>query len=710
MRGGVFYASFLCEKAIDILCPKQILPCLEDKKTVYQREEYRAADEENRLDAVFFLCYYMPMIILNVSGINLSFGITDILTDISFSVNEGDRVGIIGVNGAGKTSLFRVITGEYKPDGGALYMSKEKTVGLLSQNANIEHADEGDTVLSYMLSVFPEALALEGEIERYENELSSLPETESAAHTLLSQRLAQATADFCRIDGPQFRSRCESLLIKTGFPREDFGKRINELSGGQRTRLALAHILYKEPDLLLLDEPTNHLDYDTMVWLEGYLSSYRKTLLVISHDRYFLDRVTNKTLILENRRAKLYPGNYSKAQDLRNAERDFEEKQYQLQEKEIARYRAIIAKQKTFGMERNYVTIRSREKAIERMKKYSRPEGPQKNIRLAFSSTREAGGNEVLEARELCGGYGDNILFRNVNFLISRGERVFIIGANGTGKSTLLKMICARLSPLSGALELGYNIKTGYYDQENQGLDESLSVFEEFCAAFPQMTEGEVRKCLALFLFTGEDVFKLISDLSGGERARLTLAKLVSRKVNLLVLDEPTNHLDISSREALESALSDYEGTVICVSHDRFFTDRLATRILELNPASEGGIVSYPLSADGGYQEYLALREEKKAERARKEAEAARTQNDKTSKNDYLKNKEELAKRRKDERDREKAALRVKELEELLPKLEAELYGEAACDYIKAAELHRKIEETEEELLSLYEILDKIKA
>lgn len=659
--------------------------------------------EKSNLDALTFLCYHLPMIVLNVSEINLSFGITDILSGISFSVNEGDRVGIIGVNGAGKTSLFRVITGEYKPDGGSVYLSKEKTVGLLSQNANIEQASSSETVLSYMHSVFPAALELEAKIIRYETLLSTLPESEHEKHTLLAGQLAEATAEFDRIDGPQFRSRCESLLARCGFSPEDFDKRINELSGGQRTRLALAHILHREPDILLLDEPTNHLDYDTMVWLEGYLSAYRKTLLVISHDRYFLDTVTNKTLIIENTRAKLYPGNYSKAQDLREAERAFEEKQYRMQEREIARYRAIIAKQKTFGMERNYVTIRSREKAIERMNKFSRPEGPQKNIRLAFSSTSEAGGNEVLEARELCGGYGENVLFRDVNFLVLRGERAFIIGANGTGKSTLLKMICARHAPLSGVLELGYNIKIGYYDQENQGLDESLTVMEEFCGTFTQMTDGEVRARLALFLFMGDDVFKLISDLSGGERARLTLAKLVSRKVNLLVLDEPTNHLDISSREALELALSDYEGTIICVSHDRYFTDRLATRILELNPASEGGITSYPLSAVGGYQEYLALREEKKTAAARKEAEAA--QNEKTSKNDYLKSKEELAKKRKSERDRERAALRAKDLEDLLPKLEAELYGEAASDYIKAAELQKQIDEAEAELLSLYEIL-----
>ena len=469
------------------------------------------------------------------------------------------------------------------------------------------------------------------------------------------------------------------------------------LSGGQRTRLALARILFTEPDVLFLDEPTNHLDADTLYWLEGFLAQYKKTLIVISHDRYFLDRVTNKTLVIENLRGKLYPGNYSKTEELRDAERAYEEKRWKLQQKEIARIKAHIEQQRRFGRERNFVTIASREKALARMELYARPAAEEKTMRLEFKTT-ETGGNDVLTLRKLTMGFEGKPLFSDVDIDVKRGERLFIVGANGVGKSTLMRIICGKLMPQKGSIIHGVGVKYAYYDQENHGLSDGNTVFSELADAYPQKKEVELRTLLGAFLFRGEDVFKPVSALSGGERCRLTLAKLMWSGANLLILDEPTNHLDINSKEALEAALEDFEGTVISVSHDRYFIDKLATRIVELLPADRGGVLSYPLSADDDYDSF---REFRNADAQKHAVASAPESAEADGKNDYLRRKEEAAMRRKAEKRKQQRKTRIEELETLLPNMEKEMY-DPATDYVRAAELQKQIAEFEDELLALY--------
>ncbi len=642
------------------------------------------------------------MTIFSCRGLSLSFGVDEILRGVSFSLNEGDKLGIVGVNGAGKSSLFKLIIGEYESTEGDVFISKDKTIGMLSQNANLDGEDEEQSILSFMYKAHPQIFALEEEIEKLTHTATTLTDTAKAEKN--AEKLVEATEKFASIGGLEYKTRCEGLLIRTGFSREHHSQKIKTLSGGQRTRLALARMLYSEPDILLLDEPTNHLDIDTLTWLEGYLANYKKTLLVISHDRYFLDKITNKTLRIERKCATIYPGNYSKATELYEAEREFNEKQYKLQQAEIARIKAHIEQQRSFGRERNFVTIRSREKALARMNIIQKPQGELKDIRLSFKEAPE-GGNEVLRAQNLAMSFDDNHLFSDVNFLIKRGERAFFVGPNGTGKSTLMKLIMNRLLPSNGKIEEGYNIKTSYYDQENQGLCDSNTVIEELWNAYPRMTETEVRNQLALFLFMGEDVFKNVSSLSGGERARLTLCKLMLSDSNLLVLDEPTNHLDIGSREVLEEAINNYNGTVVAVSHDRYFIDKLATRLLELVPVSEGGgIISYPLSVDGGYDEYRDMRAKQKEELSMQTNSVQISTNSKQS---YLAAKEEQAQIRRAKAQRQKNEKRASELEALIEELQGKLFGEAATDYLLASEIQSKIDEAEEELMSVYEALEE---
>lgn len=630
------------------------------------------------------------MTILSASGISLAFGTEVILEDVSFSINEGDRVGVVGRNGAGKTSLFRVLLGEESPTAGSFAYARGKTVACLAQNSCAE-ADPQLTVTEYMYRGVPEIIALETEISETEARL------EQDGGAALASRLNDLNERFTAMGGRHYKSRCDSLLTKTGFDEADRKNPLSTLSGGQRTRLALARILFTEPDVLFLDEPTNHLDADTLYWLEGFLAQYKKTLIVISHDRYFLDRVTNKTLVIENLRGKLYPGNYSKTEELRDAERAYEEKRWKLQQKEIARIKAHIEQQRRFGRERNFVTIASREKALARMELYSRPAAEEKTMRLEFKTT-ETGGNDVLTLRKLTMGFEGKPLFSDVDIDVKRGERLFIVGANGVGKSTLMRIICGKLMPQKGSIIHGVGVKYAYYDQENHGLSDGNTVFSELADAYPQKKEVELRTLLGAFLFRGEDVFKPVSALSGGERCRLTLAKLMWSGANLLILDEPTNHLDINSKEALEAALEDFEGTVISVSHDRYFIDKLATRIVELLPADRGGVLSYPLSADDDYDSF---REFRNADAQKHAVASAPESAEADGKNDYLRRKEEAAMRRKAEKRKQQRKTRIEELETLLPNMEKEMY-DPATDYVRAAELQKQIAEFEDELLTLY--------
>ena len=638
------------------------------------------------------------MTVLSASGLTLSFGDEVIFRDVSFSVNEGDRLGIIGSNGAGKTSLFRVLLGEYEQDAGSVFLAKDQTVGYLSQATALTARSDGATTLfSYLLEGFSDVLALEEAIKETEEALAATPPSEVARIAALSGALEEAHRRYHEREGATVRGRCRSVLAKMGFREEEIDRPISTLSGGQATRLVLSRLLAEEPDILLLDEPTNHLDATALTWLEEFLSSYKKTVLVISHDRYFLDRVTNKTLLLSRGEGRLFPGNYSKYRLLVAEENASRTRQYKEQQKEIARIEANIEFQRRCGQAHNFVTIRAKQKQLDRIDRVEAVKRPERSIRLAFSG--EASGEEVLTVRKLSFAYPGGVpLFSDLSFAVRRGEHILFLGDNGCGKSTLLRLLVGQLTGTQGRIDYGYHVEIGYYDQENRRLTEDATVLDELSMTYPSMTNTELRSALARFLFTGEDVMKRVGDLSGGERARLTLCKLILRSVNLLVLDEPTNHLDIASREALEEALDSFDGTILAVSHDRYFIDRVATRIIELSP---GGAVDYPLSeSESPYAAYLAL-----AARSKEEEPPTVSESKEARREEYEARRREAAKQRSDERRLAEARRRVPEIEARLDAIKAELFGEAASDYVRAAALDTEREALEEELLALYELI-----
>ncbi len=640
------------------------------------------------------------MIALSVSDVGLSFGTDVILEDVSFSVNDGDKIGVVGVNGAGKTSLFKIIAGMYEADTGAVYIQKGHTVGLLEQNPDLSALPGEASVLEYMYTAFPSLLNKEKELSRLEAEIarqSAIGDEKEAVR--LAARLEEEMRAFTEDGGLEFRGRCRSALLRLGFDEDIINRKISTLSGGQYTRLSLARLLATEPDILMLDEPTNHLDIDALAWLEGFLASYKKTVIIISHDRYFLDKTTTKTLHIQRGRARLFPGNYTASREAQEAEAASLEKRYREQQKVIARIKANIEFQRRCNREHNFVTIRSKEKQLARMEKIELAPKPEKDIRLTFAED-EVTVNDVMEVKDLAFSYGSSPLIENLSFLVRREERVMVLGPNGCGKSTLMKLINSRLTPKAGKISLGYNIKIGYYDQEMRSLSTDGTVFSEMREEYPDKTDLELRSTLALFLFGEDDMDKEIRTLSGGERARLTLAKLILKKVNLLVLDEPTNHLDIGSCEALENALLAFSGTIIAVSHDRYFINKIATRIIELDRTRERGMLDYELETyDDAFDTYLALREKIKLSSAKE------TPKPSSSKEDYEKKKRENAERRAEEKKIERAKATIEKLEAELSALDEELFGSAASDYVRAAEIDKRKSEIEETLLELYELV-----
>ncbi|MEE0969146.1 MAG: ABC-F family ATP-binding cassette domain-containing protein [Clostridia bacterium] len=646
------------------------------------------------------------MTALSVESLGFSVGMNDILKNVSFSLEDGDKLGIIGVNGSGKSTLFKLIIGEYEPTSGNIYISKDKSIGILTQEGAFDISELcGDTVIEQMYSAFPELINAESRLASLEKELHERSdESDSDIYRSLTNEYTELYARFIRDGGLEFRGRAASILAKMGFDEDTLDKRCDTLSGGQRTRLALSRQLCREPDILLLDEPTNHLDMETLKWLESFLVSYKKNVLVISHDRYFLDRVTNKTLLVEHNCAKLYNGGYSASMEQRKTDREIAERHYKNQQKEIARQEAYIAQQRAWNRERNIIAAESRQKALDRMVKLEKPQNDPKGISMTFKKGAESG-NDVLSVKGLTMAFGDKTLFEEISFLIKKGEKVFIVGANGCGKSTLIKLLIGALTAKSGRIELGYNVEIGYYDQENQNLDPENTVLDELWNAYPAMKETEVRNTLALFRFVGEDVYKEVSVLSGGERARLTLAKLILSHMNLLILDEPTNHLDIGSREALESALSEYEGTVITVSHDRYFINKLATRIIEIKPGTWNGsdILEYTVSKVGSsYDEYRNFRDERE-ERLKTSENSDVPDKNSEQKEIYLKAKKSASEERKEQKRLERIKKEAEKLEAELEELEAELYGDAASDYERAAVLDARRIEIEDRLMEIYE-------
>lgn len=631
------------------------------------------------------------MISVNCENLSLSFGAETVLENVSFALNEGDKLGIIGVNGAGKSSLFAMITGKYQPTSGEVFISKGKTVGILEQN--IEY-DSSRTILDEAINTFSDLLETEKELENLRM-ISEQTGSEADA-----KRYADCQERFTAGGGYEFRGRCRGILKKLSLPEELWDKPVSSLSGGQKTRLSLACLLLRDPDIILLDEPTNHLDTDALFWLESYLKASRKTILVISHDRYFLDSVVNRILEIENKKSRIWNGNYTGYVNQKAIDREIQERHYVNQQREIKRIEAYIGQQRRWNRERNIIAAESRQKLLDKMERVERPEALPDRIRMTFDSSGESG-NDVMSVRGLAKSYPGKALFDSVSFEVKKHDRLFICGKNGCGKSTLIKILAGRISPDKGFASLGYNVKIGYYDQENQDLHPNNTVIDELWNAYPTMTETTVRNTLALFLFRGDDISKKVSVLSGGEKARLTLARLMLSKMNLLILDEPTNHLDINSREVLENALSGFDGTIIAVSHDRYFINKLATRILDFGAESEHHLFAF----EGGYGEYLDYRRRyltSPEEEAKKEAVVT------ASKEQYLNAKREQAEIRKSER-------RLKNLKDGIAATESRIseIGEemTVCDpydHVKLAGLEKEQTELEDRLLSMYEELDAV--
>ena len=637
------------------------------------------------------------MISISTSGISYRIGDREILKDITFAIEEGDRLAVVGVNGSGKSTLLNIIYGDYEASSGSVFIAKDKSVGMLHQNDAFNIIGNGDedspingTVLGQMYAVFAELVEMEGRLQNIQNQLDSDGLSYETA-TRLSAEYSNLNSRYISEGGLYFRSRCCSILKNLGFDESFWQMQVTSLSGGQRTRLALARLLFREPDILILDEPTNHLDVETMEWLESHLTAYgkTKTVILVSHDRMFLDRVTNKTLDIEHGESKLYRCSYTQYVSEKEKYRKEYEKRYELQQREIARIEAYIEQQRRWNRERNIIAAESREKALARMVKIEKPKSAPRSIHFRLTSSGESG-NDVADIRNLTMGYGDNLLFKDLSFLVKKRDRLFVSGPNGCGKSTLIKILTGSLEPLAGTVEFGYNETVGYYDQENQNLTEENTVLDELWDSYPNLTQTEIRNTLASFMFRGDDIEKKVSVLSGGERARLTLAKLILSRMNVLILDEPTNHLDIDSREVLENALAAFEGTIIAVSHDRYFTKRLATKFLDLGNGGELFIGGWD-----SYQDYLQRRS-LKPQPERSTASDSRAV-------EYTEKKKSQAEKRKREKRKAEIAREISKLEKEIVEIEDLLFGEAATDYQRVSELTERKIQAEDILMSLYE-------
>ena len=613
------------------------------------------------------------MAILTVNNIQLSFGEELILRDISFEMQKGERVGLVGVNGSGKTTLFKVLTGEYTPDGGAVVFGKDTVLGYMEQHVC---RDQDKTAFDEVMTVFAPLLQLEGELDRINAQLASHQGSPQELEKLI-QLGADLNDRFVDAGGLTCRSRARSALVGLGFEEEQLQNKVGVLSGGQKAKLQLAKMLLSGANLLLLDEPTNHLDIRAVEWLEDFLKNYGGAYIVISHDRYFLDRVTARTLEMEGKTLTSYKGNYSRYLDLRAEHRLAMQRVYESTQREIKRIEGIIEQQRRWNQERNYVTIASKQKQIDRLEAtLEKPEEEPDSIRFQFKASRRSG-DEVLTGEDLSISFGGAPLFEHVDLEIRRGEKVFLIGPNGCGKTTLFKILLGQYAPDTGFVRLGAALDLGYYEQSQLSLHDEKTVIDEIWDEHPQFTQTQVRSALAVFLFKGEDVFKPVGALSGGERARVLLLKLMLSKANFLLLDEPTNHLDIRSREALEEALSGYDGTLFVVSHDRYLINKLADKVYLLE--REGAKLYL-----GNYDSYLEQRE--RQQQAQEQAAPA------PKVNLYKQRKEREAALRKKRGALNRLEERIEENDRQVKALEEKLQDpELAADYEKVAALSQEI-------------------
>lgn len=619
--------------------------------------------------------------LINVSKLRKSFGEFELFSEASFSIDDRDKIGFIGINGAGKSTLLKILMGDMRYDGGDIFKNKLLKIGYLEQYACSESER---TVFDEVKTVFSDVEEMEKELEfiRWELENGS----EDADDLINRQHVLQER--FSEKDGYHYKGIIRSTLMGLGFLEDELSKKVQELSGGQKTRVSLAKILLSDCNLMFLDEPTNHLDIESVEWLEEFLKNYKGAFVVISHDRYFLDKVTEKTFSMENGRLYSGPGNYSAFMKQREIERLTEMRNYSNTQREIERLEGIIEQQRRWNREKNIKTAESKQKVIDRLSKdLVKPEEAHSDLGFKFNAL-PGGGMEVLHFENVNKSYTESLLL-GADMHIKKGEKVFLLGENGCGKTTLLKMICGEEKADSGDITIGANIKIGYYDQIQENLDTNKTVIDEIWDTYPKMTETQVRNALAAFLFRGEEVFREINKLSGGERARVQLVKLILKPVNFLILDEPTNHLDIESREALEEALRNYDGTILAVSHDRYFINALAERIVNFENKR---LVSYP----GGY-DYFA--EKRKVFETKKE--------EKPKNIDYNEQKRLAAEKRKKENQIKKAEEQIAKLESEIETINDEL-NETGSDFEKAAELSKLLDEKNEELMSVYELWEEL--
>ena len=594
------------------------------------------------------------MIILSCKDICKSYGIRDILKNITFSINEGDKVGIIGANGEGKSTLFKIITKELSQDSGEVFIDKNKTLGYLSQNLAL---NSEKNIYEEALSVFDELLNIESKLSSLEIKMSEpYDEKKASYHEKLIKDYTTLQDLYSHKGGYVYKGEISRVLKGLGFTENDFYKSINTLSGGQKTRVALCKLLLRKPDIILLDEPTNHLDLEAISWLEDYMKNYKGTVLVISHDRFFLDSVTNNTFEVIGGKVECYNVPYTKFIDLRKKNYEAKLKAYNLQQAEIKRQEAIIEKFRSFNREKSIRAAESREKALEKMERIEAPTHEKEGSKIKFEASIKSG-YDVLHIENMNKSYGEKTLFTNLNIDLKRGEKVALIGENGRGKTTLFKIIMDKVEADKGVKVLGTNVNVGYYDQEQSDLNLDKTIIDEVWDDFPNLTTSKLRSYLASFLFTGDDVFKVINTLSGGEKCRINLLKLILSKSNLLLLDEPTNHLDIISREALEDAILEYDGTLMVISHDRYFLNKVISRILELK---EDGVSEYL----GNYSYY----QEKKLNPSRFES-YEELANGKTK----TQLKDEKKKKREAEKEAKAIQLKIKNLEKTISEKEDEL-------------------------------------
>ena len=635
--------------------------------------------------------------ILSCQNISKAFVENQVLKNVSFHIEDHEKAAIVGINGAGKTTLLRIIVGEMTPDDGQVVLAKDKTLGYLAQNSTV---DTSHTIYEELLSVKADLLRLEEKIRECEN---NMKHADGDALEDLMKQYTSLTHAFETGGGYLYRSELVGVLKGLGFTEDEFSKPVATLSGGQKTRVALGRLLLQNPDLIILDEPTNHLDMNSIAWLETYLLNYKGAVLIVSHDRYFLDRIAGKVIEIDQSKATTFMGNYSdyavKKEQLRVAAWNA----YMNQQREIKHQEEVIEKLKSFNREKSIKRAESREKMLDKIEVIEKPSEVRTDMKLTLTP-RILSGNDVLTVEHLAKSFDSHKLFTDVNFEIKRGEHVAIIGDNGSGKTTLLKILNGLVPADQGTFRLGSNVEIGYYDQEHHVLHSEKTLFEEISDDYPYLNNTQIRNVLAAFLFTGEDVFKRISDLSGGERGRVSLAKLVLSNANFLILDEPTNHLDIMSKEILEDALNGYEGTILYVSHDRYFINRTAHRILDL---TEGQFVNYV----GNYDYYLEKHDTVMAAIEASVPQSADADNtvaakvaESEVKLDWKAQKEEQARLRKKENDLKKCEEQIARLEARVSEIDTEMSDPAIGTQVaKLQELSKEQAACQKQLEKLYE-------